>query len=103
MGFLNNLFTKTDNTNVRELLANGAMVIDVRTPAEFSGGHVAGAKNIPLQIIDKELDRIKAMKQPIVLCCASGMRSGNATNYLKSKGVNCVNGGGWMQVNNMMP
>ena len=74
-------------------------VIDVRTPAEFMGGHVAGSVNIPLQEITKRLAEIKAMEQPIILCCASGNRSGQAASFLKNQGVNCENGGSWTEVN----
>jgi phage shock protein E len=75
------------------------VVIDVRTPAEFMGGNVAGSINIPLQEIQQRVDEIKTMQQPIVLCCASGGRSGQATQYLKSLGIDCENGGSWMDVN----
>jgi phage shock protein E len=74
-------------------------IIDVRTPGEFMGGHVVGSINIPLQEIQNRIDEIKLLKQPIVLCCASGMRSGQATVYLKSLGVDCENGGSWLDVN----
>lgn len=74
-------------------------IIDVRTPGEFMGGHVAGSINIPLQEIQNRAIEIKALSQPIVLCCASGMRSGQATVYLKSLGIDCENGGSWLDVN----
>ncbi len=74
-------------------------IIDVRTPEEFMGGNVAGSINIPLLEIEERLDEIKMMQQPIVLCCASGNRSNQASNYLKSCGVKCENGGSWMGVN----
>ncbi|MFM2156179.1 MAG: hypothetical protein RL516_928 [Bacteroidota bacterium] len=74
-------------------------IIDVRTPGEFMGGHVAGSINIPLQEIQNRANEIKALSQPIVLCCASGMRSGQATVYLKSLGIDCENGGSWLDVN----
>ena len=74
-------------------------IIDVRTPAEFMGGHVAGSINIPLQEVQGRLQEIKAMEQPILLCCASGARSGSAASFLKSAGVDSENGGGWMEVN----
>lgn len=74
-------------------------IIDVRTPGEFMGGNVAGSVNIPLQEIQQRLDEIKSMQQPIILCCASGGRSGQATSYLQSCGVDCENGGSWMDVN----
>ena len=73
-------------------------IIDVRTPAEFMGGHVIGSLNIPLQNIIEHVEEIKQMKEPIIFCCASGNRSGQASHYFKSLGVNCENGGSWMEV-----
>ncbi len=73
-------------------------IIDVRTPAEFMGGNVIGSLNIPLQIIIEHVDEIKQMKEPIIFCCASGNRSGQAAHYFKSLGVNCENVGSWMEV-----
>lgn len=89
------------NEKIKEMLKNGAVIIDVRSPGEFQGGHVAGSTNIPLQEIEKNVDKIKKMNKPVVLCCASGMRSGQASNFLKSKGLECENGGGWASVNSM--
>jgi phage shock protein E len=77
-------------------------VVDVRTRAEYSGGHVNGAVNIPLQEITNHIEEIKEMEQPIIFCCASGGRSGQATQYFKSLGVNCENGGSWLDVNYQM-
>lgn len=74
-------------------------VIDVREKFEYWMGHVKGSTNIPLSSLQGRLDEIKAMPKPLVLCCASGARSGQATNWLKSQGVKDVhNGGGWRQV-----
>lgn len=74
-------------------------IIDVRTPMEFAGGHVAGSVNIPLNEIPERMNEIRSMEQPIVLCCASGMRSGQATGFLNANGVECTNGGSWVDVN----
>ncbi len=74
-------------------------IVDVRTPGEFMGGHVVGSINIPLQEIEKRWDEIKSLKQPLVLCCASGGRSGQATQYLLQQGIECMNGGSWLDVN----
>lgn len=93
------LFGNNPNTTVQEMLDHDAVIIDVRTPAEFMGGHVANSVNIPLNTLRDKLDEIKAVQRPIVLCCASGGRSGQATSFLKQEGVLCENGGGWMQVN----
>lgn len=78
---------------------NKKTIVDVRTPAEFMGGHVAGSINIPLQEIQQRLTEIKALPQPIIFCCASGNRSGQATAFVKNYGVDCENGGSWMDVN----
>ncbi len=74
-------------------------IVDVRTPAEFTGGNVAGSINIPLQELDKRMDELKSLKQPLILCCASGGRSGQAHGYLAQQGIECFNGGSWLQVN----
>ena len=75
-------------------------IIDVRTPAEFHAGNVNGSINIPLQEIEKKIDEVKGLPQPIVLCCASGARSGAATQFLKSKGIDCTNAGSWVNLVN---
>jgi phage shock protein E len=75
-------------------------IVDVRTPLEFMGGNVAGSINIPLNEFEKRIDELKQLPQPIILCCASGARSGMATSYLKNMGINCENGGSWLSVNN---
>lgn len=73
-------------------------IIDVRSRMEFMGGHVAGSINIPLQEIPNRIEEIREMGETI-FCCASGNRSGQAVNYLKAQGINCENGGGWMELN----
>lgn len=74
-------------------------IVDVRTMEEFRGGHVAGSINIPLQEVMARVEEIKALPQPIIFCCASGNRSGQATHYFRSLGVECENGGSWLDVN----
>lgn len=80
---------------------NQKTIIDVRTTAEFMGGHVAGSINIPLNEIPANVEKIRTMAQPVILCCASGNRSGQAMMYLKNLGIECENGGSWLQVNAM--
>ena len=74
-------------------------ILDVRTEGEFMGGNVAGSINIPVQEIMDRLEEVKAMKEPLILCCASGQRSGMAQQMLTVEGIKCYNGGGWMDVN----
>ena len=73
-------------------------IIDVRTPMEYLLGHVQGSINIPLNEISNRIEEIKSMAHPVVLCCASGSRSGHATSILKSQGIPCENGGSWMSL-----
>ncbi len=74
-------------------------IIDVRTPEEFMGGNVQGSINIPLHEIQDRLNELKEFQSPLILCCASGGRSGQATAFLKHHGIDCENGGSWMDVN----
>ncbi len=74
-------------------------IVDVRTPEEFRGGHVAGSVNIPLQELANRMDEVKSLKTPLVLCCASGGRSGMAQQALSKQGIDCCNAGSWMDVN----
>lgn len=78
---------------------NKGTIVDVRTPGEFMGGHVSGSKNIPLQEIPRRMDELKNLEQPLILCCLSGGRSGQATRFLSQQGIDCYNGGSWFTVN----
>lgn len=99
MGLLSKIFgAGPKGEELQEMLANGAVVIDVRSTEEFRGGNVPGSKNVPLPEISSKVAKLKSLGKPIVLCCASGMRSGKATRILKAEGLDCVNGGGWRQV-----
>ena len=85
--------------NIEELIKSGkATVVDVRTSSEFMGGHVKDSINIPLQEIPARLEEFKKMEN-ILLFCASGNRSGQATQYLKQQSIDCENAGSWMDVN----
>jgi len=95
MGLLDLLGFGKKKQRIQELLEEGAIIIDVRSQAEFAKGHVEGSVNVPLESIKHKIRKLKNFNKPLVLCCASGMRSGSATNMLKSEGIECVNGGGW--------
>ena len=74
-------------------------IVDVRSHEEFMGGHVAGSINIPLQTITDRMEELKNLSMPLILCCASGNRSGQAQHYLSQHGLDCYNGGSWLDVN----
>ena len=88
---------------VKDALRHGAIVIDVRTPQEFDQGKVPESINIPVDRIAANAERIKGMNRPVIFCCASGSRSGNAVSIMKSKGLKEVyNGGSWYDVLNIL-
>lgn len=75
----------------------GAVVLDVRSPQEFSGGHLPNARNIPVAELDKRKGELPANK-PVIICCASGARSGRAAGLLRKAGRKDVfNLGGGLQ------
>ncbi|MBM3270887.1 MAG: rhodanese-like domain-containing protein [Candidatus Sericytochromatia bacterium] len=79
---------------VEALLAAGATVVDVRTPAEFRQRAYPGAINIPLSDLPARLAEIPR-DRPVVLYCASGARSGAAAGILRGAGYeSAVNAGG---------
>jgi len=78
------------------LVKNGAIILDVRSKAEYAGGHIKGSINISVDSLSSNIDKLKDKNKPIITCCASGMRSASAKSMLKSKGYTQVyNGGGW--------
>ncbi|HTN21519.1 MAG TPA: rhodanese-like domain-containing protein [Pelobium sp.] len=97
---IKNIFGFGPTINYKQLIKSGAQLIDVRTIAEFNSGHIKGSLNIPLQILLDNLAKLKRDK-PVIVCCASGMRSASAKNVLKSKGFTEVhNGGSWVSLQN---
>ncbi|WP_242082340.1 rhodanese-like domain-containing protein [Aestuariivivens sediminis] len=101
MGFFNALFGNKEQ-RIKDLKHRGAIIIDVRTRAEYGEGAIEGSKNIPLQILSTKVDDIKKLNKPIITCCASGMRSARAASILKHHGIESFNGGGWMALKHML-
>jgi rhodanese-related sulfurtransferase len=93
MGLFNTLFGKSTD-NVAEYVEKGAVILDVRTKGEYQGGHIKNALHIPLQELTNKINQVKKLNKPVIVYCASGMRSGSATSILKSKGIDAINGGG---------
>lgn len=87
-----------DTSLIEEYLKDGAVVIDVRSVDEFNSGHVAGSKNIVLNVIPGKVAEIKALNKKVIAVCKSGARSGQATSFLKQQGIDVINGGPWQNV-----
>lgn len=89
--------------NLTELAKSSkTSIVDVRTTEEFKSSRIENSINIPLNLISENIETLKKM-QPIVLCCAAGVRSGQAVEFLKLNGLDQVyNGGSWQDVDNMI-
>lgn len=93
---LKKIFGIGPSVNYAELVKNGAIILDVRSKAEFAGGHIKGAVNISVDTLSGNLGKLKDKNKTIITCCASGMRSASAKSILKANGYTQVyNGGGW--------
>lgn len=84
---------KSVNPTQATLLINreDAQVIDIRDAGEFSGGHLQGAKNIPLAKLAESAVQIEKMKgKPVIVCCTTGVRSLKAVAEVEKLGIEKV-------------
>lgn len=98
MGLLDFLGMGGKSESIAAFTEKGATIIDVRSAGEFQGGHIKGAKNIPLNTIDSKINDVKKIGKPVIVCCQSGMRSAQAASILKRNGIEVINGGGWQSL-----
>lgn len=99
LAFLKKLLGGGTPVDYKALLSQGAVIVDVRTAAEFKSGHINGAVNIPLDVIKSKAAELKKKNKPVITCCRSGSRSGMAKSMLSAAGVECYNGGAWNMLN----
>jgi phage shock protein E len=95
MGIFGNLFAAMSTGSAKELPSN-AVLIDVRSSAEFASGHIEHAISLPLSGIgDAIRSAVPDPESPIIVYCRSGARSASAARQLTSLGYRLVvNGGG---------
>lgn len=99
MNFLKNIFKPAPEVDYAALLKEGGIILDVRTEGEYAGGHIKDSINITVDAIPHSLKKLRDKAQPIITCCASGMRSSSARKMLKVAGyTNVYNGGSWMEL-----
>lgn len=95
--FLKNLFPHADD--ILSILSAHPLILDVRTPGEYSDGHIDGSLNISLDSLPRSLAQLPDKSKPIIVCCASGSRSSAAKMLLEVAGYTHVfNGGGWKEL-----
>lgn len=99
LGFIKKLFGSS-SADLGQLIANGAVVLDVRTKAEYDAGHIKGSKHVPLDKINNQVEVIRKLNKPVITVCRSGSRSAMAKNILSSAGIEVYNGGSWLMLKN---
>lgn len=91
------------NEKIKEALRRGAVIIDIRTAAEFDRGKVRDSLNIPIDRININLKRIVQINKPIVICSNSDSENDRVIDVLKANGVKEIyNGGNWAKLWRMM-
>jgi len=91
------------NEKIKEALRRGAIIIDIRTAAEFDRGKVRDSVNIPIDRININLKRIVQMNKPIVICSNSDSENDRVIDVLKANGVKEIyNGGNWTRMSRIM-
>ncbi|MGI9160012.1 MAG: rhodanese-like domain-containing protein [Saprospiraceae bacterium] len=90
------------SVNFKELVGQGALIVDVRTPEEYKQGHIDGSMNIPLQVLPGKIADLRKKGKTIITVCRSGARSGAAVGMLKKAGLEAFNGGPWNSLKNQI-
>lgn len=97
--FLRSIF-ETSKKGVEQAFPDDAIIIDVRTAAEYNQDHAAGSKNIPLDELSTKVEMIRKWNKPVITVCRSGSRSEAAKKLLASGGIHVFNGGYWTNFKN---
>ncbi len=99
MGLLSWLFgpkvEEVEATEVQGFLTQGAYLIDVREPREWTTGHIQGAKLISLGNLDRELSKLRP-ERPVLFICQTGHRAARATDKAQRRGLKAMNVRGGM-------
>ena len=77
-------------STMQQAVTDGGLLLDVRSPSEFNSGHLEGALNIPVGELQSQLKELGSTDRPIVVYCASGMRSRSAQKLLQDNGFSQV-------------
>lgn len=99
---LRSLFKIGPPNNLKEIIKNNALIIDVRSETEFAEGRYKDSINIPTSQLLSNLEMIKNHSGKIIVVCKSGMRSAHAKGVLKREGIAAINGGGWSDIEKLM-
>ena len=93
-------YTRSNKTSYKELLNQGAIIIDVRTESEYKSGHIKNSINVPLKDLTYRINEFDK-KDNIVTVCAAGIRAESAKKFFESRGYNVANGGRWTNLKDL--
>jgi phage shock protein E len=97
MSWLSDLFGS--GGGIREALQQGAVIIDLRTAYEYDQGHIPRSLNIPADRIKANIDRIRDLRKPVILCSGPSGGAWEAIEVLRNAGLTIVvNGGDWQSL-----
>ena len=99
LGIIKKWLGGNNAVDYKALLMQGAIIVDVRTDAEFKTGHINNAINIPLDQAKVKAEELLKKNKPVITCCRSGNRSAMAKNIFTAAGIECYNGGAWNTLN----
>lgn len=98
MSWLSEIFSGSGGP-VREALREGAVILDLRTAYEYDQGHIPRSLNIPIDRIRANIERVRELKKPVILCCSNGIHCLEAAEILRKAGISrVINGGSWQSV-----
>ena len=97
MSWLSDIFS--GGANIRQAVRDGAVIVDLRTAYEYDQGHIPRALNIPIDRLPANIDRIRDLGKPVILCCAGGGHCWEAASILREAGISrVINGGDWQSL-----
>ena len=86
-------------SDIREAFQQGAVIIDLRTAYEYDQGHIPRSLNIPADRIRSNIDRIRDLRKPVILCSGPSGGAWEAMDILRSAGLpKVINGGQWQSL-----
>lgn len=98
MGILSSLLGASKKSEeIKQAIAQGAVIVDVRSPGEYTQGHAKGSMNIPVQNVQRSLKKFKP-ETTVILCCRSGARAGSVQGIFEAHGCRTINAGPWQNV-----
>jgi phage shock protein E len=97
MSWLSDIFGGSGT--IKQVLREGAVIVDLRTAYEYDQGHIPHSLNIPVDRIHAGIGRIRDLDRPVVLCCSTGAHCREAGEVLRDAGIAGVhNGGSWQSL-----